>query len=124
MMPGHVIETRVDRAAADFTSNEVINRRLAQELRDLVAKVREGGSSAARKQHEDRGKMFARDRVDRLLDSGSPFLEIGQLAGHELYGDWIPSGGIVTGIGRVSGLECVIVANDATVKGGTYYPIT
>ena len=68
--------------------------------------------------------MFVRDRIDRLLDPGSPFLEIGQLAGHELYGDWIPAGGIVTGIGRVSGLECVIVGNDATVKGGTYYPIT
>ena len=68
--------------------------------------------------------MFVRDRVDRLLDPGSPFLEIGQLAGHDLYGDWIPAGGLLAGIGRVSGLECMIVANDATVKGGTYYPIT
>jgi 3-methylcrotonyl-CoA carboxylase beta subunit len=68
--------------------------------------------------------MFVRDRIDRLLDPGSPFLEVGQLAGHELYGDWIPAGGVVTGIGRVSGVECMIVGNDATVKGGTYYPIT
>jgi 3-methylcrotonyl-CoA carboxylase beta subunit len=68
--------------------------------------------------------MFVRDRIDRLIDPGSPFLELGQLAGHELYGDWIPAGGLVTGIGCVNGLECMIVGNDATVKGGTYYPIT
>jgi len=119
-----VIRTRIDRSSPDFAANAEVNRRLAGELRDLVAKVSAGGSPAARAQHEGRGKMFVRDRIDRLLDPGSPFLEIGQVAGHELYGDWIPAGGVVTGIGRVSGLECMIVANDATVKGGTYYPIT
>ena len=119
-----VIESRINPASADYAGNAEVNRSLAGQLRELVDKVKEGGSAAARKQHESRGKMFARDRVDRLLDPGSPFLEIAQLAGHELYGDWIPSGGIVAGIGRVNGLECVIVANDATVKGGTYYPIT
>jgi 3-methylcrotonyl-CoA carboxylase beta subunit len=119
-----VIETRTSRSSAEFAANEQVNRAIALELRRLVDKVKQGGSSAARAQHESRGKMFVRDRIDRLLDPGSPFLEIGQLAGHELYGDWIPSGGVVTGIGRVSGLECLIVANDATVKGGTYYPIT
>jgi 3-methylcrotonyl-CoA carboxylase beta subunit len=119
-----VIETRIDRASPEFAANDAANRQLAQDLGALIAKVRAGGSAAARSQHEGRGKLFVRDRVDRLLDPGSPFLEIGQLAGHELYDDWLPSAGIVAGIGRVAGLECVIVGNDATVKGGTYYPIT
>ena len=119
-----VIQSKIDRAGPEFAANAEANRRLASELRDLVARISAGGSAAARKQHESRGKMFVRDRIDRLLDPGSPFLEVGQLAGHELYGDWIPAGGVVTGIGRVSGVECMIVGNDATVKGGTYYPIT
>ena len=118
------IESTIDRASAEFAANAQVNRGLAETLRAQVARVEEGGSAAARAQHEGRGKMFVRDRVDRLLDPGSPFLEIGQLAGHELYDDWLPAGGVVAGIGRVCGLECVIVANDATVKGGTYYPIT
>jgi len=118
------IESRIQRTSADFVANVAVNRGLAADLRALVDKVRAGGSASARAQHEGRGKMLVRDRIDRLLDPGSPFLEIGQLAGHELYDDWLPAGGIVAGIGRVSGLECVIVGNDATVKGGTYYPIT
>src|SRR5687767_9348601 len=119
-----VIESTVDRGSAEFAANVQVNRGLAEKLRALVTQVERGGSAAARAQHEKRGKMFVRDRVDRLLDAGSPFLEIGQLAGHELYDDWLPAGGVVAGIGRVGGIECVIVANDATVKGGTYYPIT
>jgi 3-methylcrotonyl-CoA carboxylase beta subunit len=119
-----VIDSRVERAAPEFAANEAVNRGLAEELQALIGRIREGGSSAARTKHEGRDKMFVRDRIDRLLDPGSPFLELGQLAGHELYGDWIPAGGLVTGIGCVNGLECMIVGNDATVKGGTYYPIT
>lgn len=119
-----VIESRIDRTSVDFLANEAINRSLATHLRTLVAKISAGGSATARAQHESRDKMFVRDRIDRLLDPGSPLLEIGQLAGHELYGDWLPAGGVVAGIGRVSGIECMIVGNDATVKGGTYYPIT
>jgi 3-methylcrotonyl-CoA carboxylase beta subunit len=122
--PVSVIQSRIDKASSDYQANAEVNRRLAVELRELVAKISAGGSASARQQHESRGKMFVRDRIDRLLDPGSPFLEMGQLAGHELYGDWLPAGGVVAGIGRVSGLECVVVANDATVKGGTYYPIT
>ncbi|MGZ4581596.1 MAG: carboxyl transferase domain-containing protein, partial [Nocardioidaceae bacterium] len=99
-------------------------RGLVQELRDRLAVVRRGGSEAARRKHLDRGKLLARDRVDRLLDPGSPFLELSPLAATGMYDDAVPSAGIVTGIGRVSGRECVIVANDATVKGGTYYPVT
>ncbi len=119
-----VIESRINRTSVDFAANETVNRSLAMNLRALVAKISAGGSHAARAQHESRDKMFVRDRIDRLLDPGSPLLEIGQFAGHELYGDWLPAGGVVAGIGRVSGVECMIVGNDATVKGGTYYPIT
>ena len=94
------------------------------DLRVRLEAARKGGSESARKKHLDRGKLLARDRVDQLLDPGSPFLELSPLAATEMYDDAVPSAGIITGIGRVSGRECVIVANDATVKGGTYYPIT
>src|SRR6478609_8839033 len=99
-------------------------RELVDELRERLAVARTGGSEAARTKHTDRGKLLVRDRVDRLLDPGSPFLELSPLAATGMYGDAVPSAGVVTGIGRVSGRECVIVANDATVKGGTYYPMT
>ncbi|MDN5763201.1 MAG: methylcrotonoyl-CoA carboxylase [Microlunatus sp.] len=99
---------------------------LVDELRGRLAIVRRGGSEAARRRHTDRGKLLVRDRVDRLLDPGSPFLEVAPLAAYGMYGgDYVvPSAGIVTGIGRIEGRLCMIVANDATVKGGTYYPIT
>ncbi|QNN54951.1 carboxyl transferase domain-containing protein [Nocardioides mesophilus] len=97
---------------------------LVGDLRERLAAVRLGGSPAARAKHLERGKLLARDRVDRLLDPGSPFLELSPLAATGMYDDAVPSAGIVTGIGRVSGRECVVVANDATVKGGTYYPVT
>src|SRR6478672_13641937 len=94
---------------------------LGAELADRTARVRQGGCESARKKHTDRGKLLARDRVDALLDPGSPFLELSALAATGMYDDAVPSAGIVTGVGRVSGRECVVVANDATVKGGTYY---
>jgi 3-methylcrotonyl-CoA carboxylase beta subunit len=99
-------------------------RSLVDELRDRLAVVRQGGSESARARHTARGKLLVRDRVDRLLDPGSPFLELSPLAGFGMYDDAVPAAGIVTGVGRVSGRECVVVANDATVKGGTYYPMT
>src|SRR6187551_2629033 len=108
-------------------------RDLTEQLRERLATARQGGSESARKKHTDRGKMLVRDRVDRLLDPGSPFLELAPLAAYGMYGtgsggdgdDYaVPSAGVVAGIGRVSGRECVVVANDATVKGGTYYPMT
>jgi len=99
-------------------------REMVDELRTRLSVVRRGGSEAARTKHTDRGKLLVRDRVDRLLDPGSPFLELSPLAAYEMYGGGVAAAGIVTGIGRVSGRECVIVANDATVKGGTYYPMT
>ena len=99
-------------------------RDLVTELRERLAQVRLGGSEQARAKHTARGKLLARDRVDRVLDPGSPFLEIAPLAAYDLYGGDIASAGIVTGIGSVEGRLCVVVANDATVKGGTYYPLT
>src|SRR6187399_124829 len=99
-------------------------KELVDELRERLAVARTGGSEAARTKHTDRGKLLVRDRVDRLLDPGSPFLELSPLAAYDMYGGGVPSAGVVTGIGRVSGREVVVVANDATVKGGTYYPMT
>ncbi len=101
-------------------------RAVVDELRERLAVARRGGSESARKKHTDRGKLLVRERVDRLLDAGSPFLELSPLAATGMYGEGeaVPSAGIVTGVGRVSGRECVVVANDATVKGGTYYPMT
>ncbi|RHW25772.1 methylcrotonoyl-CoA carboxylase [Nocardioides immobilis] len=102
---------------------------LTIELRERLARVRQGGSESARKKHTDRGKLLPRDRVDGLLDPGSPFLEIAPLAAYGMYGapgdDYaVPSAGVVAGVGRVGGRDCMVVANDATVKGGTYYPIS
>ena len=119
-----VLESRIDTRSEAFESNAQHHRALAAELRDLAARVALGGDERSRERHVRRGKLLPRDRVRVLLDTGSPFLEIGQLAGHELYDDVIPAAGLVAGIGRVSGQECVVIANDATVKGGTYYPVT
>ncbi|MGH3365701.1 MAG: carboxyl transferase domain-containing protein [Nocardioidaceae bacterium] len=99
-------------------------RELVAELHERLAEARRGGSESARARHLKRGKLLVRDRVDRVLDPGSPFLELSPLAATGMYGGEVPSAGMVAGVGRVSGRECVIVANDATVKGGTYYPMT
>ncbi|MFD1246172.1 acyl-CoA carboxylase subunit beta [Nocardioides ginsengisoli] len=104
-------------------------RDLSADLRDRLARVRQGGSEAARAKHTDRGKLLVRDRVDGLLDPGSPFLELAPLAAYGMYGKAgddhaVPAAGVVAGIGRVEGRNCLVVANDATVKGGTYYPMT
>ncbi len=104
---------------------DVHNRAIAQELRETLAKIRQGGGEKYQQRHREQGKLFVRDRIDKLLDPGSAFLEVAPLAAHEVYGDdWTPSAGVVAGIGRVSGQECLILANDATVKGGSYYPLT
>src|ERR1043165_895610 len=97
---------------------------LVHELRELTAAAAQGGGENARARHTERGKLLPRERVERLLDPGSPFLEVGQLAATGLYSDEVPGAGIIAGIGRVSGRQCMILANDATVKGGTYYPLT
>ncbi|QJR14961.1 carboxyl transferase domain-containing protein [Usitatibacter palustris] len=118
------IKSRLDPSSPAFKANAEAMSALVATLRDQVARVAEGGGPAAQQKHTARGKLLARDRVRALLDPGAPFLELSQLAAHGMYDGDAPSGGIVTGIGRVEGREVVIVANDATVKGGTYYPIT
>jgi 3-methylcrotonyl-CoA carboxylase beta subunit len=93
-------------------------------LRTLLAHINQGGGVKAQEGHLSRGKILPRDRIDALLDPGSPFLEIGQLAAHEVYAEDVPAAGVIVGIGRVEGVECMVIANDATVKGGSYYPLT
>lgn len=108
----------------DFRANLAHMDGLVADLKTTVEKIHQGGGEKARAKQKQRNKLLARERIDALVDPGSPFLEVGTMAGYDMYGDWVPSGGIVTGVGRVNGVECMIVANDATVKGGTYYPIT
>lgn len=118
------IVSKVDPRGAEFAANAQWMRGLVADLEEKVARVQQGGGEEARRRHTARGKLLPRERIERLLDPGSPFLEVGQLAAWGMYDDEAPGAGIVTGIGRVQGVECMIVANDATVKGGTYYPIT
>jgi len=119
-----ILETRVDRGAAEFAANRARMQELVAELRERLAKVAEGGGPEATERHRSRGKLPARERVDALLDPDSAFLELSPLAAWDLYEGEAPAAGIVTGIGVIDGRECVLVANDATVKGGTYYPLT
>jgi len=119
-----VLETRVDPADTAFQTNQREMRRLVDDWRAHVERVREGGGARYVERHRAQGKLPVRERIERLLDSGSPFLELSPLAAFGLYDDEAPGAGLVTGIGRVSGREVLIVANDATVKGGTYFPIT
>ena len=118
------LKTKLERRADDFRANAEAMRGLVADLREKTAQVARGGSEEARQEHLARGKLLARDRINALVDPGAPFLELSPLAAYGMYGGDVPAAGIVTGIGRVSGRECVIVANDATVKGGTYYPMT
>jgi 3-methylcrotonyl-CoA carboxylase beta subunit len=116
--------TSIDTRSPEYAGNAARMRALVDDLRTQADRVREGGGAGAREKHLARGKLLPRDRVRALIDPASPFLEIGQLAAHGLYKDEVPSAGLITGIGRVEGRECMIVANDATVKGGTYFPLT
>src|SRR5437763_16258313 len=118
-MPGVAVQTE----NGQHTGPPANLAELVLELRERLALVRQGGGEKARERHVSRGKLLVRDRIDRLLDPGSPFLELSPLAAWDMYDDVVPAAGIVTGIGRVAGMECVIVANDATVKGGTDYPV-
>jgi 3-methylcrotonyl-CoA carboxylase beta subunit len=119
-----VLKTAADRRSAAFRDNEAAMRAVVDDLRAKVAEIRKGGGEEAHRKHLARGKLLPRDRVRTLLDPGAPFLELSQLAAHDMYGGDIPGAGIITGVGRIAGRECVVVANDATVKGGTYFPIT
>ncbi|WP_283136984.1 carboxyl transferase domain-containing protein [Rhizohabitans arisaemae] len=119
-----VIKSACDTTGEAFRRNTEQHTVLAAELRERLARTAEGGPERARLRHVERGKLLPRDRVDTLLDQGSRFLELSPLAANGLYDDQAPAAGIITGVGRVAGREVVIVANDATVKGGTYYPLT
>lgn len=122
--PGR-LGTQLDLGSAVYQENYEQMKALVDQLHERAEKIRLGGSQKARERHISRGKLLARERVDNLIDPGSPFLELSQFAGYKLYvNEEVPAGSIITGIGRVSGVECMIIANDATIKGGTYYPVT
>ena len=119
-----VLESKINLDSSEFHARRDAMTRLVDELNSVYSTIQAGGTDSARKKHVARGKLLARDRIRLLLDRATPFLEIAPYAACEMYGGEVPSAGIVTGIGSVSGRECMIFANDATVKGGTYYPIT
>src|SRR5437764_4154773 len=118
------LPSAIARRSEAFRANAEAMRALVAELREKSAAIALGGDEASRKRHLSRGKLLARERIRLLLDPGSPFLERSAFAAYEMYDGAVPAAGIVTGIGRIAGRECVVVANDATVKGGTYFPLT
>jgi len=118
------LDTKIDTNGEEFRARAALNRALAERLRADVAEAAKGGTEKSRERHTARGKLLPRERVERLLDPGSPFLEIGQLAACDMYEGEVPGAGMIAGIGRVAGRQVMIVCNDATVKGGTYYPLT
>lgn len=119
-----VLESKIDLMGSDYAANKVKTEALVADLNEKIALIEKGGAEKYRDRHLARGKLLPRDRIRRLLDKGSAFLELSQLAAYDVYDADVPAAGIITGIGRVAGLECVIVSNDATVKGGTYFPLT
>ena len=118
------LQTQLNVRSDDFRVNASAMQRLVDDLRTHLTAVAQGGGEAARAKHTARGKLLPRDRVQCLLDPGSPFLELSPLAAHGMYGDAAPSAGLIAGIGRINGVACMVVCNDATVKGGTYFPMT
>ncbi len=118
------LKTQLNPRSADFQANAQAMQTVVDDLRSTVDRIALGGPEAARQKHLARGKLLPRERVAGLLDPGTPFLEISQLAAHGMYGGDVPAASVIAGIGRVNGVECMVVANDATVKGGTYYPLT
>jgi len=118
------LSSKINPRSAEFLQNAEAMQTLVDDLNSKVQQIKLGGGEALIARHTSRGKLFVRDRIQKLLDPGSPFLEIAQFAAWQCYDDYVPAAGVVAGIGRVSGVECMIVANDATVKGGTYYPLT
>ncbi|CAM2822560.1 TPA: methylcrotonoyl-CoA carboxylase [Legionella pneumophila] len=118
------LTTQINTSSQEFKNNQANMQALVTDLREKIHQISLGGDEKARTKHQQQGKLLPRERLHQLLDPGSPFLELSQLAAYQVYEDSIPAAGIITGIGRVAGNECVIVINDATVKGGTYYPLT
>ena len=118
------IRSQIQTASEEFKQNHQYHQGLAGELREHLAQAKLGGGERAREQHQKRGKLPARERIERIIDPGTAFLELSTLAAHEVYDDPVPGAGMVSGIGIVQGRECMLVANDATVKGGTYFPLS
>ena len=119
-----VLSSKISTKDKTFIDNAAAMRKQVDKLYRQIQLVLEGGGKAAQQRHQERGKLLPRQRIDLLLDPGSPFLELSQLAAFEVYPELVPAAGIITGIGLVSGIECVIIANDATVKGGKDFPLT
>lgn len=119
-----ILTSKVNTRDETFLANRESMLAVLADLQEKAEQIKQGGGKSYQERHESRGKLLVRDRIQRLLDAGSPFLELGQFAAWEVYDDYVPAAGVVAGIGRVEGVECMIVANDATVKGGTYYPLT
>jgi len=118
------IQSKLNKRSEEFVANTAHMQGLVDDLCLRIEAIRKGGGEKYQQRHEARGKLMVRDRINALIDPGSPFLELSQLAAFQVYGDSVPAAGVISGIGRVAGQECIIVANDATVKGGTYYPIS
>jgi 3-methylcrotonyl-CoA carboxylase beta subunit len=119
-----ILDTKLNARSAEFQANAAAMRAVVDDLKAQIEKATQGGGEAARAKHTARGKLLPRDRVQMLLDPGTPFLELSPMAAHAMYNGDAPCAGVIAGIGRVSGVDCMIVCNDATVKGGTYYPLT
>lgn len=119
-----ILESKINTQSQGFQENKTAMEDLVADLQKQVNTIHKGGGEKAQQKHLSRGKLLPRERVARLLDQGSPFLELSQLAAHDVYGEDVPAAGVIAGIGRIHGIECMIVANDATVKGGSYYPLT
>ena len=119
-----VIQSKLSPNGAEFQANAAAMQTIVDDLKAKLAVIAQGGSASARAKHVARGKLLPRERVERLLDAGTPFLEVSPMAAYGMYDADIPAAGVIAGIGRVAGIDCMIVCNDATVKGGTYYPIT
>jgi len=118
------IQSKITTKSQDYKDNYENSKQLLTQLKERIELVKQGGPESARKRHLDRGKLLTRDRVENLLDPETPFIELSQLAAWDMYENQAPAAGIITGIGVVKGREVMIVANDATVKGGTYFPMT
>ena len=119
-----ILQSKINPRSEEFQANQESMAQAVADLRDKVSTIQQGGGPSYQERHIARGKLLPRERINRLLDDGSPFLEIGQFAAYNVYDEEVPAAGVIAGVGRVSGTECMIIANDATVKGGSYYPLT
>src|SRR3981081_2534951 len=120
----NILKTAATPQSKNFVANKAAMQSLVEDLRSKVALIAQGGGAKARERHIERGNLLPRDRVATLIAPGTPFLEFSQLAAYEVYPDSIPAAGLISGLGLICGQECIVIANDATVKGGAYYPLT